>query len=563
MNRRSTLGVRAGVRRARASILAVLLLLVFAPRVSADALDDWLQTERTVAVSKLVGNILPNGAVIASPSKSDPNYYYHWVRDGALTMDVVVSLYTNTKNAEKLPYLALLNAYLDFSLANQITTNPSSGWGRGLGEPKFNTDGSAYQGPWGRPQDDGPALRALTFTRLANLLLDAGDPDQIKLVKTKLYDGVFPTNSVIKRDLEYVSHNWQNTCFDLWEEASGHHFYTRMAQRRALIEGAKLANRLGDPKAGDWYSAQATALEAEIQKHWDATRGIIIAMRDLDAGINYKSSGLDAAVILGALHAGGDDFFGPTNDMVLATASSLMATFNKIYDINNTKTDPADGALGVAIGRYPEDRYGGHEGTTEGNPWVLCTLALGELFLRAADDWQRQGQITLTDRNVAFFSSLNAAKLGSLSSGQVLMPNDQGFKDIISELSSAADRQLRRVKYHANPDGSLSEQMNRHTGFMQSAYDLTWNYAAVLTCLAHRSSAIVPVALKTIRPASPWTLNRGGILILDRKSRSADPAKRLPSVPGSVAELRQRVAELEAAVQRLTREQEKNTTIKK
>jgi glucoamylase len=36
--------------------------------------------------------------------------------------------------------------------------NPSGGFndGAGLGEPKFNVDETAFTGPWGRPQRDGP-----------------------------------------------------------------------------------------------------------------------------------------------------------------------------------------------------------------------------------------------------------------------------------------------------------------------------------------------------------------------------------------------------------------------
>ena len=279
-------------------------------------------------------------------------------------------------------------------------------------------------------------------------------------------------------------------------------------------------------------------------------------MRDQDAGLDYKSSGLDSAVILGVLHANapGDDFFSPTSDMVLATASTLMACFNKIYDINSTKTDSAGAALGIAIGRYPEDRYGGNNGTTEGNAWVLCTLAMGELFYRAANDWERQGQISLTNRNVLFFSALNAAKLGSLKAGPVLKSDDPAYRDILSELRSAGDRQFRRVKYHAFPDGSLSEQMNRHTGFMQSAPDLTWNYAAVLTTLGQRWPALPPVALSLSRPASTRALNRGGLVIMDRKTKPAAAGQPPRSVPGSMAELRQRVAELEATVRSLSQE---------
>ena len=32
----------------------------------------------------------------------------------------------------------------------------------------------------------------------------------------------------------------------------------------------------------------------------------------------------------------------------------------------------------------------------------------------------------------------------------------------------------------------LSEQMNRQTGFMQSARDLTWSYASLLTAVSYR-----------------------------------------------------------------------------
>ena len=540
---------------------ASLVLLLAAQRSSADGLEAWLQTERAVATGKLVGNVLGNGAVIASPSRQDPNYYFHWVRDGALTMDVVVSLYAGSKGpAEQGRYYSLLQNYLDFSLKNQVTANPSTDLGRGLGEPKFNTDGSAFTGPWGRPQDDGPALRALTFTRLANLLLDKGTPEQQQLVKAKLYDGVIPTNSLIKRDLEYVSHNWQSTCYDPWEEVSGHHFYTRMVQRRALLEGARLATRLKDGGAADWYNAQAAALEKELGRHWDGRKGVLVPTLDRDGGLDYKQSGLDTAVLLAVLHAQapGDGFFAPTDDKVLATAARLVSAFAKSYDINTVQKDGEGAALGVALGRYPEDRYGGQQGTSEGNAWVLCTLAAGELYLRAAKGWEGAGQVRVTALNAPFFSALNAQKFGSLKAGQVLGKDDQRFRDVLSELRSAADRQLRRVKYHAYPDGSLSEQMNRHTGFMQSARDLTWNYAAVLTALAQRGGGPAAVPARFATPATAAALNRGGIPILGRPARrpGADGASAaVPrGVPGSVGELRLRVAELEATVDALSRE---------
>ncbi len=46
---------------------------------------------------------------------------------------------------------------------------------------------------------------------------------------------------------------------------------------------------------------------------------------------------------------------------------------------------------------------------------------------------------------------------------------------------TTASRMVERVKFHAYKDGSLDEQINRTSGYMTSAHNLTWNYAALLT----------------------------------------------------------------------------------
>ena len=50
-----------------------------------------------------------------------------------------------------------------------------------------------------------------------------------------------------------------------------------------------------------------------------------------------------------------------------------------------------------------------------------------------------------------------------------------------AKAARAAADQLRRVRYHAGGDGSLSEEFNRETGMMESASNLTWSYAALLS----------------------------------------------------------------------------------
>ncbi|HLD74763.1 MAG TPA: glycoside hydrolase family 15 protein, partial [Bdellovibrionota bacterium] len=63
------------------------------------------------------------------------------------------------------------------------------------------------------------------------------------------------------------------------------------------------------------------------------------------------------------------------------------------------------------------------------------------------------------------------------------------FSGMLELLKNEADSYLKRVQYHAAPDGSLSEQMNRYVGYMQGAENLTWNYASVLSAISARDQA--------------------------------------------------------------------------
>jgi hypothetical protein len=82
----------------------------------------------------------------------------------------------------------VLKEYVTESDKLQRTSNPSGDYqGAGIGEPKFNVDGTAYTGSWGRPQTDGPAIRATVLIEFANLLLDSGETDY---VTSTLYDSL-------------------------------------------------------------------------------------------------------------------------------------------------------------------------------------------------------------------------------------------------------------------------------------------------------------------------------------------------------------------------------------
>lgn len=463
------------------------------PLWPVDATPTKLSPER--ARELLLANVSPpgcrSGTVIAATSRDRPNYYYHWVRDGALVMGSVLDFYENAgDDATRRGYQDVLQSYVYLTRHHQLTKTPSGDAERqasgkdtvnlsDLGEPKFEVDGAAFTGSWGRPQDDGPALRAITLTRFANALLDRGEGD---FVKRFLYQSRLPAHSAIKADLEFVSNHWRGTSFDLWEEIRGHHFYTRLTQFRALAEGAKLARRLDDSEAAAWYEGEAQKLKAKIGRHWDAGAGYVRATLDRDAGIDWKASGLDVSVILAVLHASGEDgVFPVTDERVLATVQCLIDAFRALYPINREELP------GTVIGRYPEDRFDPEvENSTKGNPWVLATAALGELYLRAEAEFKRSSRIEVTALNVRFFNFAlsEAGQDRRLHEKTTLVAGTPDFTALTEALRMAGQNQIRRVYYHANPDGSLSEQIHRDTGHMHAAPNLTWSYAAFLSASA-------------------------------------------------------------------------------
>ena len=63
--------------------------------------EEWLQDQESIARRKYLANIgssginpdVAAGAVIASPSKEHPDYYYQWVRDAAIVYTKIIKDY--------------------------------------------------------------------------------------------------------------------------------------------------------------------------------------------------------------------------------------------------------------------------------------------------------------------------------------------------------------------------------------------------------------------------------------------------------------------------------------
>ncbi|RAL14878.1 putative glucan 1,4-alpha-glucosidase [Aspergillus homomorphus CBS 101889] len=444
-----------------------------APQLDARAtgsVDAWLGTETTVSLNGILANIgadgefsksAKSGIVIASPSTSNPDYYYTWTRDSALTMKVLVDLFVNGQASLQ----TVIEEYINSQAHLQTVSNPSGSLsgGAGLGEPKFNVDETAFTGSWGRPQRDGPALRATALITFGNWLINNG-------YSTEATNIVWP---IVRNDLSYVAQYWNQTGYDLWEEVSGSSFFTVAVSHRALVEGSTFAKSVGS--SCSWCDSQAPQILCFMQSFWTGSYML--------ANTNSGRSGKDANTVLASIHtfdpaAGCDDTtFQPCSPRALANHKVYTDSFRSVYSLNS---GIAEGTA-VAVGRYPEDSY------YNGNPWFLTTLAAAEQLYDAIYQWNRIGSITIDSTSLAFFKDIySSAAVGTYSS------SSSAFSSIVSAVKTYADGYVSVVQSHAMTNGSLAEQYDKNHGTQLSARDLTWSYAAVLTANMRRNSVVPP-----------------------------------------------------------------------
>ncbi len=442
------------------------------------------------------------GTVIAAQSYVNPDYAYNWVRDSSLTMDAVGYLYAAaTSKVAKSAYESILFRYAQA----RATEQNDPGLQTGLGEPKFFLNNSIYTGPWGRPQNDGPATSAITLLKFASAYLSEGG--SLDIVKQKIWDSnTYPHAAPVMRDLIYVAQNWASSSFDIWEEEEGDHFYDRLVQRRALMMGSAFASKLGDSALSSQLASAADAITSTLSQFWDPARNLILY--EYGPVLRSKSSYKDAAVILGVLHGYNDDnVFGPTSDMVLASAYEIATSFQPIYPIANITVDPSNQLpLGIPVGRYPEDTYNGVLTNSLGNPWYLCTSAFAELFYRAATQFvQVDKQITVTKASLPFWQYF--APQETYVVGTTYGSDGHHFAQMVLSLQGWGDAFMRRVKYHTAANGHLTEEYNRDTGLPTGAADLTWSYAALLTASFSRAEASGDANyVKTLANARPGSI---------------------------------------------------------
>ncbi|KAK4949728.1 hypothetical protein LTR10_011570 [Elasticomyces elasticus] len=440
-----------------------------------DGLSSFIAQEQPIALAGALANIgglnsswvkgASPGMVVASPSTVNPDYFYSWTRDSALTYAMLIDeLILGNTGLRK-----TIEDYTNAQAILQTIANPSGLlWpsGEGLGEPKFYTNITTFTGAWGRPQRDGPALRATAFMNLAPVLFNLNETDTFLEIYWPL----------ILNDLNYVGQYWNQTGFDLWEEVQGSSFFTISVQHRALVQGALLAQQLNTTCAA---CDQAPQILCFLQNNfWNSASGFLTA----DINTDIDRSGINADPILGSIHvfdanascdAGS---YQPCNSQMLATHKVLVDSFRNLnWPVN------ANASVGTAIliGRYPEDTY------YSGGAWPLCTLALAEMLYDAVAQINRTGTLNVDSTNLGFLRDLSPHVTVGPYTGQSMTA-------ILSIVTTYADGFVSAVQAHLPTNGSISEQFDHNTGISTSASKLTWSFASFVTMARRRAGHFPP-----------------------------------------------------------------------
>ncbi|KAJ1761181.1 hypothetical protein LPJ58_001333 [Coemansia sp. RSA 1591] len=421
-------------------------------RAATQALESWITAQDAFSRKHILNNFASSsdgngdaraGAICASPSRKHPDYYYAWTRDSALVVLEVIAWLDNNK----LDYMLKdelkqrLDDYVEFTRHLQGLKNLKYG----LGEAKFHMDGTAFRAPWCNAQTDGPALRARAILAYTQHVIKQANGDT-----TRAHE-LF---ALVRTDLDYVTKVWMHlgNC-DIWEESRGMHFYTLLAQKTALEEGARMAHTLDvDNSVAHVYERAAQEIAHKLPEFWDVDHGYIVATLNKTGGIQTKNSNLDAQVLLAALHHGTPKLL--TSRAVAATVNRLVHVFDRLYVVNHVQRTKIDGQwvdVAAAVGRYPEDVYDG-DGSRGGNPWSLLTSSVAEYHYRLA------------------------VHMGNGPLAQYLV--------------QVGDTYMARVARHTDADHTMREQWDKSSGYGRGAVHLTWSYAAHTSASRWRNLAI-------------------------------------------------------------------------
>ncbi len=355
---------------------------------------------------------IDNGGAVIAATDSDivqfgrDTYTYMWPRDGAIV----------TAAMTQAGYPEITRRFFQFCAS--LLTN------EGFLLHKYNPDGSVGSSwhPW--MSSDGKRQlpiqedeTALVVWALWNHFEKFHDVEFVK----PLYKPLVKTTANFMTRYREPHTQLPAASYDLWEERRGIQAFTVGAVWAGLSAAARFTEAFGEaPMAEKYRKAAAEIREATIRHLYDEKLGRFRRM------VNVTREGEVQADPTIDCSLAGLWMFG----MFEADDPRIVSTMQQVVNRLTIKT-PIGG-----VARYENDYY--HQVSHDvdnvaGNPWILCTLAVGEWYARCA-----------------------------------------GTE---AELQKAIDV-LEWTVSHALPSGVLAEQVHPYDGKPMSVSPLTWSHAA-------------------------------------------------------------------------------------
>jgi glucoamylase len=377
-----------------------------------------------------------NGIIVASTSKEDPDYYYHWTRDAALTILLLIRL---LDNKDYNSYYNILRSYIQSYINNEISIIKKINF-EDYGEPKFYVNREKYDKNWGRPQNDGPAIRSYALVEYAFHLISKNETELLKPIFN------YSQNGLIDKDLEFLlNYSVNKTSFDLWEEINGYHYFTTFFQLKALENIEKLIIYFNN-KDNRIKKIGICKLEYSsiLNKFYDKENKIIKSSFSVVNEHSNVREYLDSSVFLAQIYC-------KENPICIYTINTLIEFVKK-----NIKKYDTDKYNFIPIGRYYEDDY------YKGNPWFLTTICVAQYIkncIKYLDNIDKSFNFKLIEL-------LNLLKCH----------NGNDIKSSINQYCNEIDNFV--INFYNN-NKQLPEQFDTNNNPI-SASHLTWSYASFL-----------------------------------------------------------------------------------
>lgn len=423
-------------------------------------------------VKPRAGSVL--ASIVPASYDPDPDYFFHWFRDAAITVDALRIAYEDGHIGRDA--LARFAEFIDFSLSalkldgKAFLETPDfrqrvqpfflqylrpdheiadvSAATASL-ETRVNADGTLDFIKWPRPQADGPAMRLLTLLRWWRHISDPALRERAALL--------------MRHDIDTTLAQCRAPSFDIWEEESGHHYYTRAIQAQSLQEALNQSEVRLPSAVIQHCEAALVGIERFLDSLWNAEAGFYHSRVTVEPGVASKK--LDVSVILAVIHMSrGGGAHSVLDPRAQATLALLEELFESSYVINRSRANDQ----GIAMGRYAEDQY------YSGGAYFFATLAAAEFHYGLAERLFAGAALVKTKDNRRFLDRLRDHEEGDARgiAGAALRKGD-AFMEVVRAFTPEA--------------GDLSEQFDQTSGAQTSAKHLTWSHAAFLTAASRRS----------------------------------------------------------------------------